>query len=60
LHHACFAALCHTNESCVLTHILLLLPPADKRAAQNKLDTDFGWFADPIHFGDYPEHVRAG
>lgn len=31
---------------------------ADKRAAQNKLDTDFGWFADAIHFGDYPDHIK--
>lgn len=30
----------------------------DKRAAQNKLDTDFGWFADAIHFGDYPDHIK--
>jgi beta-glucosidase/6-phospho-beta-glucosidase/beta-galactosidase len=33
-------------------------PVADKRAAQNKLDTDFGWFADAIHFGDYPAHIK--
>lgn len=32
--------------------------PGDKRAAQNKLDIDFGWFADAIHFGDYPELVK--
>lgn len=31
---------------------------ADKRAAQNKLDTDFGWFADTIHFGDYPPLIK--
>lgn len=31
---------------------------ADKRAAQNKIDTDFGWFADAIHFGDYPDHIK--
>lgn len=30
----------------------------DKRASQNKLDTDFGWFADAIHFGDYPDHIK--
>lgn len=22
------------------------------------MDTDFGWFADTIHFGDYPAHVK--
>jgi hypothetical protein len=32
---------------------------ADKRASQNKLDTDFGWFADAIHFGDYPAHIKV-
>eukprot|EP00882_Tetradesmus_deserticola_P026789 GHRQ01029583.1.p1 GENE.GHRQ01029583.1~~GHRQ01029583.1.p1 ORF type:complete len:356 (+),score=138.00 GHRQ01029583.1:1133-2200(+) len=30
----------------------------DKRAAQNKIDIDFGWFADAIHFGDYPEQAK--
>ncbi|KAI8476683.1 MAG: glycoside hydrolase superfamily [Monoraphidium minutum] len=30
----------------------------DKRAAQNKMDIDFGWFADVIHFGDYPDVVK--
>lgn len=30
----------------------------DRRAAQNKMDIDFGWFADAIHFGDYPELVK--
>eukprot|EP00879_Flechtneria_rotunda_P007225 GHRR01007582.1.p1 GENE.GHRR01007582.1~~GHRR01007582.1.p1 ORF type:complete len:500 (+),score=122.40 GHRR01007582.1:150-1649(+) len=30
----------------------------DKRAAQNKMTIDFGWFADPIHFGDYPQQVK--
>eukprot|EP00878_Enallax_costatus_P001527 GHUV01001678.1.p1 GENE.GHUV01001678.1~~GHUV01001678.1.p1 ORF type:complete len:401 (+),score=78.89 GHUV01001678.1:691-1893(+) len=30
----------------------------DKRSAQNKLDTDFGWFADTIHFGDYPALIK--
>lgn len=30
----------------------------DKRAAQNKMDVDFGWTADPIHFGDYPQLVK--
>ncbi|GBF92735.1 beta-glucosidase-like [Raphidocelis subcapitata] len=33
--------------------------PEDKRAAQNKMDVDFGWFADPINFGDYPDLVKA-
>jgi beta-glucosidase len=28
------------------------------RAAQNKMDVDFGWFADPIHFGDYPATLK--
>lgn len=28
--------------------------PNDVRAAQNRMDLDFGWFADPINFGDYP------
>jgi beta-glucosidase/6-phospho-beta-glucosidase/beta-galactosidase len=31
---------------------------ADKRAAQNKIDIDFGWFADAIHFGDYPAQAK--
>lgn len=31
---------------------------ADARAAQNKLDTDISWFADPIHFGDYPQKLK--
>lgn len=26
----------------------------DKRAAQNMLDSEVGWFLDPIYFGDYP------
>ncbi|KAI8476517.1 MAG: glycoside hydrolase superfamily [Monoraphidium minutum] len=30
----------------------------DKRAAQNKMDVDFGWFADAINFGDYPALVK--
>jgi beta-glucosidase len=24
------------------------------------MDVDFGWFADVIHFGDYPERVKKG
>jgi beta-glucosidase len=28
------------------------------RAAQNKMDIDFGWMADAIHFGDYPETLK--
>jgi beta-glucosidase/6-phospho-beta-glucosidase/beta-galactosidase len=32
---------------------------AAKRAAQNKLDADFGWFADPLYFGDYPSLVKS-
>lgn len=35
-----------------------MLARADKRAAQNKLDIDFGWFADAIHFGDYPQQIK--
>ena len=23
------------------------------------MDVDFGWFADTIHFGDYPELVKS-
>lgn len=30
----------------------------DKRAAQSKLDVDISWFADPIHFGDYPQKLK--
>jgi hypothetical protein len=28
------------------------------RAAQNKMDVDFGWIADPLYFGDYPKLVK--
>lgn len=28
--------------------------PEDARAAQNMLDSEVGWFLDPIFFGDYP------
>jgi beta-glucosidase len=30
----------------------------DRRAAANKMAIDVGWFADTIHFGDYPEQVK--
>lgn len=30
----------------------MLLCCADKRAAQNMLDRDFGWVADPLFFGE--------
>lgn len=30
----------------------------DARAAQNKIDVDISWFADPIHFGDYPQKLK--
>lgn len=30
----------------------------DRRAAQSKLDVDISWFADAIHFGDYPQKVK--
>ena len=30
----------------------------DARAAQNKLDVDISWFADVIHFGDYPQKLK--
>jgi hypothetical protein len=26
----------------------------DRRAAQNMLDSEVGWFLDPVFFGDYP------
>lgn len=32
--------------------------PADKAAAQRALEFFLGWFADPIHFGDYPGVMR--
>jgi len=32
--------------------------PGDRRAAQNRMDVDFGSFADVIHFGDYPAVVK--
>eukprot|EP00877_Chromochloris_zofingiensis_P006256 jgi/Chrzof1/1884/Cz10g24250.t1 len=31
----------------------------DRRAAQNKLDAEVGWFLDPIFLGDYPASLRA-
>eukprot|EP00878_Enallax_costatus_P013546 GHUV01014162.1.p1 GENE.GHUV01014162.1~~GHUV01014162.1.p1 ORF type:complete len:419 (+),score=70.36 GHUV01014162.1:205-1461(+) len=31
---------------------------ADKRAAQNKLDAEVGWFLDPVYFGDYPASLK--
>jgi hypothetical protein len=49
-----------TSLTDVLSHCSWLytpLCPADRRAAQNKMDIDFGWFADVVHFGDYPELV---
>lgn len=27
---------------------------ADKRAANNKMERELGWLADPLFFGDYP------
>jgi beta-glucosidase len=32
---------------------------ADKQAAQNKLDREFGWIADPLFTGRYPASMRA-
>ncbi|KAK9146280.1 hypothetical protein Sjap_006183 [Stephania japonica] len=31
----------------------------DKAAAQRTLDFTFGWFADPLFFGEYPKCMRA-
>jgi beta-glucosidase len=31
---------------------------ADKRAAQNKLDAEVGWFLDPVFTGDYPASLK--
>jgi beta-glucosidase len=36
-----------------------LLVSADKQAAQNKLDREFGWIADPLFTGRYPASMRA-
>jgi len=30
----------------------------DRQAAQRSLEFFLGWFADPLHFGDYPESMR--
>lgn len=32
--------------------------PENIKAAQDKMDTAVGWFADPVFFGDYPESMR--
>ena len=32
--------------------------PADRQAAQNRLDAEVGWFLDPVFFGDYPSSLR--
>lgn len=32
--------------------------PADVAAAIRQLDFTMGWFADPVHFGDYPASMR--
>eukprot|EP00775_Hariotina_reticulata_P004623 gene4623-4877_t len=31
---------------------------ADRRAASNKLEREFGWVADPLFFGDYPKILK--
>jgi beta-glucosidase len=33
--------------------------PRDREAAQRSLEFFLGWFADPVHFGDYPGVMRA-
>jgi beta-glucosidase len=33
---------------------------SDQRAALRRNEFCFGWFADPIYFGYYPESMRAG
>lgn len=32
--------------------------PVDQAAAQRHLEFEAGWFADPVHFGDYPQSMR--
>lgn len=31
---------------------------ADKRAARNKMEREFGWLLDPLTKGDYPESLK--
>jgi beta-glucosidase/6-phospho-beta-glucosidase/beta-galactosidase len=33
-------------------------PITDQRAANNKLEREFGWVADPLFFGDYPQTLK--
>lgn len=50
---------CHqTNLPPHQTSIVCLVHPADKRAAQNKLDREFGWLLDPLTKGDYPDTLK--
>eukprot|EP00882_Tetradesmus_deserticola_P010669 GHRQ01011270.1.p1 GENE.GHRQ01011270.1~~GHRQ01011270.1.p1 ORF type:complete len:201 (+),score=48.16 GHRQ01011270.1:1079-1681(+) len=41
---------CHAPAACPIS--------ADKQAAQNKLDREFGWMVDPLLTGRYPESMR--
>lgn len=38
--------------------LLLSLRVADKRAARNKMEREFGWLLDPVTKGDYPEVLK--
>lgn len=39
--------------------LLLICTAADKQAAQNKLDREFGWIVDPLFTGRYPASMRG-
>ena len=49
---------CSSDQALTKASAHRVAAAADRRAAQNRMDVDFGSFADVIHFGDYPAVVK--